>query len=221
MIEITNGFKSYDNDKSYTLNNLSISIHEGELIGIVGASGSGKTTLLNILGTLDKLSSGKYVFDNTNIDNLSNKDLTLFRNNHIGFVFQEYILIPYLTVFENVLLPVLHLDKNEQKAYEDKAIRLLEKFGLLELKDKKAKKLSGGEKQRVSLARALIQNPSLILADEPTGNLDEMNSKLVIKELNRINKEEKVTVVIVTHDKSVLPICDKVFEISTGRLNQI
>ena len=212
MIEITNGFKSYDNDKSYTLNNLSISIHEGELIGIVGASGSGKTTLLNILGTLDKLSSGKYVFDNTNIDNLSNKDLTLFRNNHIGFVFQEYILIPYLTVFENVLLPVLHLDKNEQKAYEDKAIRLLEKFGLLELKDKKAKKLSGGEKQRVSLARALIQNPSLILADEPTGNLDEMNSKLVIKELNRINKEEKVTVVIVTHDKSVLPICDKVLK---------
>ncbi|MDY0210128.1 MAG: ABC transporter ATP-binding protein [Acholeplasma sp.] len=221
MIEITNGFKSYDGEKSYILNNVSITINEGDLIGIVGTSGSGKTTLLNILGTLDKLSSGRYVFDNTNIDRLNDQALTEFRNKHIGFVFQEYMLIPYLSALENITLPVLHLDKQTQKNYFDKANSLIDKFGIQSLKNKKTKNLSGGEKQRVSLARALIQNPGLILADEPTGNLDEDNAKLVIKELYRISKEEKVTVVIVTHDKSMLPICDKVYEIKSGRLNQL
>lgn len=218
MIELVNCYKSYDKEKTFVLSDLNIKIEKGEFIGITGKSGSGKTTLLNIIGTLDQLSSGKYVIDNVNISKLNARELAEFRNKNIGFVFQEYLLIPYLSVKENLLLPVLHVDKNKRKDYEDKAIHIASLLGIDKLMNQNTKKLSGGEKQRVSLARSIINDPLMILADEPTGNLDKENAIIVLKELVRINKTLGVTVIMVTHDESLLSVCDKVLNLKDGKL---
>lgn len=218
MIELVNCYKSYDGEKTFVLNNLNLKIEQGMFVAITGESGSGKTTLLNILGTLDEPNAGNYVINNVNILKLNSKELANFRNNNIGFVFQEYLLIPYLSVKENICLPVLHKDKKEKKFFERKAEEIIRTLNIEELSDKKSTKLSGGEKQRVSLARALINDPLLILADEPTGNLDNKTAKIVLDHLFKINKKYRVTVVLVTHDKDLLSYADVVLNLEKGKL---
>lgn len=218
MIELVNCYKSYDGEKTYVLNNLNLKIEQGMFVAITGESGSGKTTLLNILGTLDEPNSGNYVINNVNILKLNGKELADFRNNNIGFVFQEYLLIPYLSVKENILLPVLHKDKKEKKVFERKAQEIIETLNIKKISNQKSTKLSGGEKQRVSLARALINDPLLILADEPTGNLDNKTARMVLDHLLKINKKYGVTVILVTHDKDLLSYADIVLNLEKGKL---
>ncbi len=218
MIELVNCYKSYDGEKTYVLNNLDLKIEQGMFVAITGKSGSGKTTLLNILGTLDKPDKGSYVIDNVNIMKLGNKELSDFRNNNIGFVFQEYLLISYLSVKENILLPVLHKEKKQKYDFEKKADEIIQTLNIEKISNKKVTKLSGGEKQRVSLARALINNPLFILADEPTGNLDDKTAKMVLDYLLKINKKYKVTIVLVTHNSDLLSYANVVFDLEKGKL---
>lgn len=218
MIELANCYKSYDGEKTFVLNNLNLKIDKGSFIAITGESGSGKTTLLNILGTLDTPNKGNYVIDGINVLKLNNKEGSRFRNENIGFVFQEYLLIPYLSVKENIMLPILHKNKRERKIYDKKADEIIKTLNIKKISDKNVVKLSGGEKQRVSLARALINDPLVILADEPTGNLDEKTSKVVLDYLLKINKQYKITIVLVTHDKNLLSYADKVYKLEKGKL---
>src|SRR5690554_3180767 len=208
MIELLNCFKSYDKEQTYVLKNLNLKVKSGEMIAIVGKSGSGKTTLLNILGSLDIMQKGSYTFIDYNVDKMSKNKLYNFRNQNLGFVFQDYFLIPYLSVLENVLVSVMHLKKKIYEERKEQALMILAEMNMSGIVNRKARNLSGGEKQRVAIARALINNPKLILADEPTGNLDKDNEKIVLDELKRINFTNKVTIIIATHNEDIIELCD-------------
>ena len=212
MYRLNNVYKSYDNNKTFVLNNLSLDIKEGDFIAIIGKSGSGKSTLINILSTIDKPTKGYYTHNNTNLQNLTNDELALFRNKHIGVVFQEYNLIPEFTVTENILLPTVF---SKKKDYDIEEITKL--LGIDFLLDKKAKYLSGGEQQRVAVARAMINNPDIILADEPTGNLDSDNSDQLFKMLKDLN-DRNVTVITVTHNLGFAEKFNCIYELKDGQL---
>lgn len=215
MYRLNNIYKSYDNCKSFVLNNLSIDINEGDFIAIMGKSGSGKSTLINILSTIDKPTKGYYTHNNINLQNLSNNELAIFRNQHIGVVFQDYNLIPEFTVQDNILLPTIF---SKKKDYNLEAITKL--LGINLLLNKKAKFLSGGEQQRVAVARAMINNPDMILADEPTGNLDSDNSDQLFTMLKDLN-DKKVTVVTVTHNLTFAEKFNNIYELKSGQLVKI
>ena len=217
MIYLTNVYKSYDK-QSYVLKDLSLEIEKGDLVSIMGESGSGKTTLLNIIGTLDYLSEGMYLFDSMDLSKISQKKLSKMRNKKIGFVFQQYYLIPYLTVYYNVMMP-LQYSKMKRKEKQEKVMKALSMLGIDNLKDKKINHLSGGEMQRVAIARAIVNEPDLLLCDEPTGNLDEKNTKIVLDTLNKLN-ENGTTIILVTHNKRLAKNCKSQYILEDGRVHK-
>ena len=197
------------------LDGVSFDVEKGEFISIIGASGSGKSTLLHLLGGLDYPTSGKVLIDDTDIYALKDDERTIFRRRNIGFVFQAYNLLPMLNVYENIIIPFgLDGDKVDKK-YVDSVIDILE---ISDQKNKMANELSGGQQQRVAIARALVTKPSLILADEPTGNLDSKSSSQVVYLLKKINKELGNTILMITHDDVVAQAAEKTLRIEDGRL---
>lgn len=197
------------------LDGVSFDVEKGEFISIIGASGSGKSTLLHLLGGLDYPTSGKVLIDDTDIYALKDDERTIFRRRNIGFVFQAYNLLPMLNVYENIIIPFgLDGDKVDKK-YVDSVIDILE---ISDQKYKMHNELSGGQQQRVAIARALVAKPSLILADEPTGNLDSKSSSQVVYLLKKINKELGNTILMITHDDAVAQAAEKTLRIEDGKL---
>ena len=217
ILETKNLCKTYGEGDTLVkaLDNVSFSVEQGEFIAIVGPSGSGKSTLLHILGGVDVPTSGEGIINGTKISDLDETALAIFRRRQIGLIYQFYNLIPILTVEENLTLPLL-LDgrKPDQKQIE----MLVEKLGLENRLKHLPNELSGGQQQRVSIGRALLNSPALLLADEPTGNLDSENSKEIIKLLRQFNKENKQTVIIITHDERIALSADRVIEINDGKI---
>ena len=217
MIKVKNLSKSFNNQ--LVLDNISIEIKKGDFISIVGPSGAGKTTFLNILGTIDEYDTNpktSILFNNIDITNLDDGKLSSFRNKEIGFIFQFHQLLPELTAQENILLPSMIGKMNEKESLEN----LMKLSSILEINhilNKKPEFISGGEKQRVAVARALINSPSILLADEPTGNLDSKNAEKIQKLFKKINKELNVTIVLVTHNKAFSKIADKCLVLSDGK----
>ncbi|MEM0015701.1 MAG: ABC transporter ATP-binding protein [Saccharolobus sp.] len=218
IIRLENITKEYEgNVKTTALNNINLEINEGEFIAILGPSGSGKTTLLLILGILDRPTQGKVYVNNKDVTRMSDSEISKIRNEYIGFVFQNYNLIPRLTVFQNVELPLVARGIPKKKR-EDIVIEALKLVGIESLIKKRSSELSGGQQQRVAIARALAQNPKIILADEPTGNLDSVNAKIVMDTFKKINEELKTTIVVVTHDKEVASYARRKIFIRDGKI---
>lgn len=198
------------------LHGIDLNIERGEFCSLVGASGSGKSTLLNILGTLDIASSGDVEIGGVDINSLDEKQLAYFRNQTIGFIFQFHFLLPQFTVLENVLIPHLIYQGRVDQAVQKRAEELLERVGISHRRDNRANAISGGEQQRVAVARALINRPRLVLADEPTGNLDSNSGSKVFNMLRDINREYHTTFIIVTHDRDLSAQTDRFIELKDG-----
>ena len=215
IIEAKNISKSYGDLK--VLDNVSLSIDKGELISIVGKSGAGKSTLLHILGSLEQADEGKVSINGASLSGLKNKDLAVFRNKNIGFVFQFHHLLPEFTAIENVCMPAL-IQNIDKKEAEKRAIELLDYLGLSARKTHKPNELSGGEQQRVAVARALMNKPAVVFADEPTGNLDTQNSKDLHELFLKLASEMKQTFVIVTHNPQLADMSHRCLMMVDGRL---
>lgn len=203
--------------KLEVLKGISLQIYKGEIFEIVGASGAGKSTLLHILGTIDRPDEGSIYFEEIDLLKLKDEELSRFRNKNIGFVFQFHHLLPEFTALENVVIPMM-VDGKSFDECKTRAIELIEYVGLINRINHKPSELSGGELQRIALARALANNPKIIFADEPTGNLDTKNSQSVIELIKNLNKEFAQTFVIVTHNPELVEIADRVQEIKDGVL---
>ena len=196
-------------DLIYAINDISMQIYEGELLAIIGASGSGKSTLINILGGIDKCTSGNVYFKDKNITKYNEKKITQYRRNNVGFIYQSFNLINELTVYENILLT------SDSKNNIDE---ILKKVGLFEKKNLYPKELSGGEQQRVAIARALSKNCDILFCDEPTGALDSENSKKILLLLEELARQDKKTIVIVTHNNDIIKIADRVYTMKNGKI---
>lgn len=220
ILRLENIEKKYssNSEELHIIRNLNFVVKEGEFISILGRSGSGKSTLLNVIGLLDKIDSGKIFIDGKEVEALSETEKDSLKNQGIGFVFQFHYLLPEFTALENVMLPALLNNFDKKEEIEKKALSLLKKVGMEERKSHKPSQLSGGEKQRVAIARALINSPKILLADEPTGNLDEETSEMIFKILKDINKNEKQTIIVVTHSKDLADISDKQVYLKKGVL---
>ncbi len=216
MIKVENLYKYYPmgKEKYPALKNINLSINKGEFVAIIGPSGSGKSTLLNIIGGLDRPSEGKVYVDGQDIFKLNDARISEYRNKKIGFVFQFFYLEPTYTVLENVMLPLIFSKSNSR---ELKAKEAIKKVGLTHKIGNKGNELSGGERQRVAIARAIVNNPSLLLCDEPTGNLDSKTGISIMNLLKALNKEGK-TIVLVTHNLEYLSFVDRVIKIKDGEL---
>ncbi len=216
IVELDNVTKTYDlgKVKVKALRGINLKVKQGEFLIIMGASGSGKSTCMNMIGCLDVPTSGRVLLDGINISTLSESKLALIRGRKIGFVFQQFNLIPSMTALENVELPMI-FQGVDKKTRRERATKLLNQVGLGRRLEHKPNELSGGERQRVAIARALANNPSLILADEPTGNLDSKAGREVMKILTDLHKEGK-TVVMVTHDPSLINYADRIVHIKDG-----
>ncbi len=195
---------------------VSLSIHEGEFVAVMGPSGSGKSTLMHLLGCLDMATSGKYFLEGNDISKLNDNELAEIRNKKIGFVFQDFNLLPHLNVWDNVMIPLLYNSKNSIKEKEDKVKELLEITGLSKRKTHLPAQLSGGERQRVAIVRALVNDPLIIFADEPTGNLDSKTGLEIMNLLKRLNEQRNVTEIIVTHDPNVASFTKRKITIKDG-----
>ena len=217
MIEISNITKSFGSLR--VLKGVSLHVEKGEIVAIIGPSGAGKTTLLQIIGTLDKPDSGAIEITGKNLSKMSSDDLARFRNQEIGFIFQFHQLLPEFTALENVMLPALIAGTNINDARQQ-ALSLLQQLGLHNRIDHKPAELSGGEKQRVAAARALINKPSVILADEPTGSLDSANKKELQNLLLELRDKFKQTIIIVTHDPELANIADRTIKMRDGMIEQ-
>lgn len=204
--------------KTHVLNNVNLSIDEGSFNSIIGASGSGKTTLLNLIGTLDKPTNGQLYIDSERVDKLSRRALASIRNKKIGFIFQFHYLLPEINALENVLMPYNIKSFLGSRKVRERAEELLELVGLSAIKKNKVYDLSGGQQQRVAIARALMNNPKMILADEPTGNLDSHSAECVYNIFRDINKNFGTTFIVVTHDKKIAEKADRVIEIRDGMI---
>jgi len=215
VVKVENLNKSYGkgNTKVEALKDVNLTIKQGEFVAIVGASGSGKSTLLHLLGGVDKPSKGKVQIDGTDIYNLSEKELAIFRRRKVGFIFQFYNLVPVLTAEENMSLPLLLDQKEVNKEHFEELINIL---GLDDRRNHLPNQLSGGQQQRVSIGRALAYNPSIVLADEPTGNLDTQNSKEIIDLLKLSVKKYNQTLILVTHDLSMAAQADRIITLEDG-----
>ena len=213
MIKIQNIHKSFNNVE--VLKGVNVEINKSEIISIVGASGAGKTTLLNIIGTLDKSDKGEVKINNIILNNLSEKKLSDFRNKNIGFVFQFHHLLPEFTALENVCLPAL-IGKVSKSVAEKKAKELFEFLGVIEKINNKPSQLSGGEQQRVAVARALINNPMVVLADEPSGNLDSSNAKELHSLFFKLREQFNQTFIVVTHNEEFANMADRKLIIKDG-----
>ncbi|WP_342478887.1 ABC transporter ATP-binding protein [Paenibacillus sp. FSL H7-0350] len=218
VLEITHMKKDYGegSNRTQALNDINLSVEHGEFIAIVGTSGSGKTTLLNMMGGLDVPTEGNVVIQGCELFQLSDDQLTVFRRQNIGFIFQDYNLLPALNVRENIVLPV-ELDNNQMDAaYLEKILKMLDLY------DKQTKwpgQLSGGQQQRVAIARALANQPAIILADEPTGNLDSKTSSNVIELLRMSNKQFNQTLIMITHNSDIAALADRIIRIEDGRIS--
>ncbi|MCF7835603.1 MAG: ABC transporter ATP-binding protein [Candidatus Marinimicrobia bacterium] len=215
LLEVKNLEKIYDDGgvKTSVLKGLSFSIDKGEFVSIMGPSGSGKSTLMHILGLLDRQSAGEYFFENINVNSLEDKELADFRNEKIGFVFQAFNLLPRTTVLENVKLPLVYSQKKID--HNRRAKKVLASVELSHRLEHFTNEISGGEKQRVAIARALVNKPSLVLADEPTGNLDTKTGDQVMGVLKKLNEEGK-TIIVVTHESEVAEFAKRIIHIRDG-----
>ena len=209
----------HKNGEVYALKNISLEIDKGSFVTITGASGAGKTTLLLALGGLIRPSSGKIIFNDIKLHEASDNDLARFRLNNLGFVMQNFALIPYLTAVQNIMVP-LALQNETKESQMAIALKLLEEVNLTDRRDHLPRELSSGQQQRVAIARSLVNNPSLILADEPTGNLDPSLSEDILNLLKKINQEKRVTIVMVTHSPLAAEIGNYKIKLSNGELVQ-
>lgn len=220
LIEIRNVCKSFgDKDnKNTVLNNVSLSVRQGEFVSLMGASGSGKSTLLYLLGGLDTADSGEILIDGKNIASMSDKELSEKRRQDIGFVFQFFNLVQNLSVEDNILLPIV-MDRKNPAMYKEKLDEILKITNLSDKRKSFPPQLSGGQQQRTAIARAVITEPKIILADEPTGNLDSKTGKEIMELFSRINKEKNITVIMITHSMECASFADKIIQLSDGRLD--
>jgi len=219
ILEIKNLTKKYGDGSSTVtaLDNVSLKVPKGHDIAILGPSGSGKTTLLQLAGGLDKATSGSVIVDGKDIEKMNDKEISEFRNNKMGFIFQMIHLQDFFTAKENVMLPLLVAGKTKSEA-DKKAKKLLKQMGLSHRENHLPRELSGGEQQRVAVARALANDPQLIFADEPTGKLDEKNSEMIIDTLENLSKEKGLSVIMITHDPNVAKRFSKTIKLEHGRL---
>jgi len=221
LIELENVFKTYHLGEVDVpvLNGVSLDIDRGELIALMGASGSGKTTLMNILGCLDRPSSGRYRLDGNAIESLSADGRALVRNSMIGFCFQNFNLLPRTSALDNVLMPLAYsLDEKSDREGRKRATALLERVGLAERMHHEPSQLSGGQQQRVAIARALINNPAVLLADEPTGALDSKTADEILRLFQTLNDAEGITIILVTHDAEVAGHAKRVIRMRDGKI---
>ncbi|MBO4647785.1 MAG: ABC transporter ATP-binding protein [Lentisphaeria bacterium] len=199
------------------LKGVGIQVRRGEWVALLGASGSGKTTLLDIIGTISQPDSGSLVIDGRDLTSISKRELVVFRRKNIGFVFQAYHMLPELNICENVMLPAL-MENQPKKAVRERALELLTRVGLSHRVNHRANELSGGEQQRAAIARALMNSPRLLLADEPTGNLDSVTGSGILDLFKEFHADADMTIVMVTHDRSVANLADRMVELKDGRL---
>ena len=225
MLEIINVSKSYQSPTAgqsvVVLNDISLKIEDGKSASVVGPSGSGKSTLLNIIGALDKPTSGKVLLDGVDLSGLDDVELSRIRNKQIGFVFQLHHLLPQCTVLENVLIPTIALRKqNPNEDFEERAIRLLDRVALNDVLLHRPGQLSGGQRQRVAVVRALINKPKLLLADEPTGSLDAKAAQTIAEILIELNKSEKVTLILATHSYKLANLMERLLTLESGTITE-
>lgn len=221
LLELNNIKKIYQQGKVEVpaLNGIGLKIEQGEFSSVFGPSGSGKTTLLNLIGCLDKPTSGEIFFDGNKLTDYDKKNLAMLRRYNIGFVFQSYNLIPVLTAYENVEFAITLLDKYSKKKLKEKVMRILAEVGLEGLEDRRPNELSGGQKQRVAIARALVKEPKVVLADEPSANLDSKTSKEVMEVMLKMNRELGTTFIFSTHDPLVMEYAGRLLEIRDGKIS--
>ena len=221
LIEFKNIKKSYGKgaNETFALNGVDLKIYKGEFVAIMGASGSGKSTSMNIIGCLDKPSSGEYLFDGVNVENLNLNQMAILRRNYIGFVFQGFNLLGRTTALENVELPLIYRKVPKEKRYE-LAVEALKKVGLESVIKHTPAELSGGQQQRVAIARAIVTNPLLLLADEPTGNLDSIKSIEVMELLKKLNEELNITIIMVTHEEEMAAYASRVIYFRDGNIEE-
>ena len=220
-MKLINVNKSYNTSygKLQILKNISVSFEKGKFYAIMGRSGSGKSTLVNILGLLDNFDDGDYYLDNINVKQLNDKTKSRIRGLNIGFVFQSFYLNKNLTAYENIILPTYINDKMENTKRKNRALNIMKKLEIIDRREHKPSSLSGGEQQRVAIARALINNPDIIIADEPTGNLDSSNELEVLKILKEISKQGKI-VIVVSHNPIIKNYADILYKINDGKISE-
>ncbi|MBR4362775.1 MAG: ABC transporter ATP-binding protein [Ruminococcus sp.] len=217
LLKVENLYKVYGKGENEVkaVNGVSFSVPKGQMVAIVGASGSGKSTLLHMIGAVDRPTSGKIFLDGQDVFQQNNRELAIFRRRQVGLIYQFYNLIPVLTAEENITLPVMMDGRKPDKEHLEKTLDML---GLKERRDHLPSQMSGGQQQRVSIGRALFTSPQVILADEPTGNLDSKNSAEIMELFRRSNKELKQTIIIITHDEKIAEQCDRVIVLSDGKI---
>ena len=217
ILKVENLSKVYGKNqtKVLALDNISFKVNKGEFVAIVGASGSGKSTLLHLIGGVDRPTSGKVFIEGKNIYNLNDDELAIFRRRQIGLIYQFYNLIPILNVEENITLP---LDLDNRDVNKTKLDELIETLGLTKRRKHLPNELSGGQQQRTSLGRAMITNPAIILADEPTGNLDSKSSDEIVELLKRSNRDYKQTIIMITHNMEIAKVADRIIKIEDGKI---
>lgn len=220
MIQVKNLSKIYNEGKSNecrALDNVSLEIKDGEFVAIMGKSGSGKSTLMHLIAGVDYPTSGQVEIDGKEINKLSEKQLSQFRNKEVGIIMQQFFLIEECSVIENVRMP-LDFAREKIKDKDERAVKLICQMGLKDYVKKKVRELSGGEKQRVAIARALVNDPEILLADEPTGSLDSENSDNIMQLMQRINQKFHKTIIVITHEKDIAKYCDRLIVLSDGKV---
>ncbi|MDW7669519.1 MAG: ABC transporter ATP-binding protein [Bacillota bacterium] len=219
ILKVKNIEKYYGNKGNITkaIDDISFEIHEGEFIGIMGSSGSGKTTLLNCISTIDRVTAGHIFIDNSDLTELSSKNLSEFRREKLGFVFQDYNLLDTLTGFENIAISLTIL-KESPEVIEEKIQKVSKKLGIEDVLNKYPYEMSGGQQQRVAAARAIIKDPTMILADEPTGSLDSKSSKVLMNTFSKLHKDFNATIILVTHDAYTASYTDRILFLKDGKI---